>query len=121
MSRSSLFLPRSLIFFVLFFVLDRTNAVVVPFSDCFDAPNNLQNKLNVSTVYAQVLSDEQHGTVLNLTVFGSSPSQIIGLTNDSGSLGKFVEDILRVLLSTNVRSYTFHHNLDPDTQRMDEF
>ncbi|RXW25178.1 hypothetical protein EST38_g690 [Candolleomyces aberdarensis] len=47
---------------------------------------NPQNKLSVSTVYAQVLSDEQHGTVLNLTVFGSSPSQIIGLTNSSGSL-----------------------------------
>ncbi|KAJ2915023.1 hypothetical protein MD484_g5360, partial [Candolleomyces efflorescens] len=113
MSRSSLLLPRSLIFFVLLFVLDRTNAVVVPFSDCFDAPNNLQNKFNVSTVYAQVLSDEQHGTVLNLTVFGNSPSQIIGLTNDSGSLATLFTTTSILTLNAWTNSEYLCENLRP--------
>lgn len=59
----------------------------IPFQDCFNDQASLDQKLNVSTVYAQVLQNTELGNYLNLTVFGTSPQQILGLVNTSTSLG----------------------------------
>jgi hypothetical protein len=55
----------------------------IQFQDCFNQPDSLGNKFNVSTVYAQVLQNADLGNYLNLTVFGTSPQQISGLVNTS--------------------------------------
>ncbi|KAF8914339.1 hypothetical protein CPB84DRAFT_1759012 [Gymnopilus junonius] len=55
-------------------------------SDCFDESDNVDQKFNVSTVYAQVLQNADFGNYLNLTVVGTSPQDILGVTNDSTSL-----------------------------------
>ena len=55
----------------------------IPFQDCFNDPSSLDQKFNVSTVYAQVLQNADLGNYLNLTVFGTSPQQILGLVNTS--------------------------------------
>ena len=66
-------------------LLDVTLAdpVSIPFQDCFNQPNSLDQKFNVSTVYAQVLQNGDLGNYLNLTVFGTSPQPILGLENTS--------------------------------------
>ena len=55
----------------------------IPFQDCFNQPDALGVKFNVSTVYAQVLQNADLGNYLNLTVFGTSPQPILGLENTS--------------------------------------
>ncbi|KAJ6536674.1 hypothetical protein DFH09DRAFT_1401069 [Mycena vulgaris] len=56
----------------------------LPFDDCFSG--NVSAKLTVEQVYGQVLSSEQLGTYLNLTVIGTSAQDIFGFTNTSSSL-----------------------------------
>lgn len=53
------------------------------FQDCFSG--NVTQKLNVSTVYAQIEGD----TTLNLTVIGYSGLPIVGRSNASSKLGAF--------------------------------
>lgn len=55
----------------------------IQFQDCFNQPDSLDQKFNVSTVYAQVLQNADLGSYLNLTVFGTSPQRILGLMNTS--------------------------------------
>jgi hypothetical protein len=55
----------------------------IPFQDCFNSSANLTLKFNVSTVYAQVFQDADLGSYLNLTVFGTSPREIMGLVGTS--------------------------------------
>lgn len=80
-------LPRVLLASCLF-LLFSSSALAQPttlkFQDCFSGDNTTQ-KLNVSTVYAQLLGD----TALNLTVVGQSNIPIIGSANSSSSLGEF--------------------------------
>ncbi|TFY69192.1 hypothetical protein EVG20_g3243 [Dentipellis fragilis] len=56
---------------------------IAPFSDCFSG--NVSQKLNVSTVYAQITHSNTLGRHLNLTVFGDSPLPIEGLANNTNS------------------------------------
>ncbi|KAA1466562.1 hypothetical protein DENSPDRAFT_41766 [Dentipellis sp. KUC8613] len=56
---------------------------IAPFSDCF--AGNVSQKLNVSTVYAQITHSTSLGRHLNLTVFGVSPLPIEGLGNNTNS------------------------------------
>ncbi|KAF5333550.1 hypothetical protein D9611_002728 [Ephemerocybe angulata] len=86
MSKSSSLLPLSLISFLSLFIFARADPVSLPYKDCFDASKGVDNKFAIDTVYAQVLKNEAFGTFLNLTVFGNSPSTIVGTTNASGSL-----------------------------------
>ncbi|KAF8961094.1 hypothetical protein BDZ97DRAFT_1940150 [Flammula alnicola] len=58
----------------------------IPFQDCFDETQGVDQKFNVSTVYAQVLHNEEWGRYLNLTVLGTSPKDIVGMDNTSSSL-----------------------------------
>lgn len=58
------------------------------FFDCFDSGANVTQKLTVSTIYAQVVDNPGQGPNLNLTVLGTSPQDIVGFTNASGSLSK---------------------------------
>jgi hypothetical protein len=58
---------------------------VAQFDDCFSGNSSL--KATVSTVYAQITDSGPLGRHLNLTVLGQSPQQIVGLANDSHSLG----------------------------------
>ncbi|KAF5388004.1 hypothetical protein D9615_000729 [Tricholomella constricta] len=73
---------------VLFLILPRLLAgpSIARFTDCFDEDSNLTQKLNISTVYAQVYDHEEFGKYLNLTVLGTSPQEIQGYTNASTSL-----------------------------------
>jgi hypothetical protein len=61
------------------------------FQDCFSG--NVAMKLNISTVYAQILNSPQMGTYMNLTVFGNSSEDIMGYSNQSTSLGKSPYDV----------------------------
>ncbi|KAH6914675.1 membrane protein [Coprinopsis sp. MPI-PUGE-AT-0042] len=93
--------------------LVRADPAVVPFQDCFDEPDNVQNKLQVSTVYAQVLEDADEVHYLNLTVIGTSPSEIVGVTNTSNSLATlFTSTSVLTLDAWNNASY-FCHTLRP--------
>ncbi|KAJ7681206.1 hypothetical protein B0H17DRAFT_943289 [Mycena rosella] len=56
----------------------------LPFDDCFSG--NVSAKLTVDEVYGQVLTSEQLGTYLNLTVIGTSAQNISGFTDSSSSL-----------------------------------
>jgi len=53
------------------------------FQDCFSG--NVTQKLNVSTVYAQI----DGNTALNLTVIGYSDIPIVGRSNSSTKLGAY--------------------------------
>ena len=55
----------------------------VPFTDCFDSDNTTQ-RVNVSTVYAQVLQNNEWGNYLNLTLLGDAPQSIQGLMHNAG-------------------------------------
>lgn len=55
---------------------------MLSYSDCFSGSNTTQ-KLNVSTVFAQLRGD----SYLNLTVIGQSNIPIIGRANSSSNLG----------------------------------
>ena len=60
--------------------------VAIPrFTDCFSG--NLSLKLNVSTVYAQIITSQSLGKQLNITVLGQSPQVIEGTANGSSNLG----------------------------------
>ncbi|KAG5648736.1 hypothetical protein DXG03_000083 [Asterophora parasitica] len=59
---------------------------IVRFTDCFDGNNGGAQKLNISSVYAQVYDNDGFGRYLNLTVLGTSPQEIQGYTNTSTSL-----------------------------------
>jgi hypothetical protein len=58
----------------------------LPFHDCFTG--NVTQKLNISTVYAQVVGDGNVDSHLNLTVFGTAGLPIMGSSNDSLNLGE---------------------------------
>jgi len=79
-------MPRSL--FLLLLAVPRVLAdpATATFLDCFDNDANVTRKLTVSTVYAQVVDNAGTGPNLNLTVLGTSPEDIVGFLNTSGSL-----------------------------------
>ena len=54
---------------------------VLQYTDCFSGSNTTQ-KLNISTVYGQLLT-EPHATWLNLTLIGSTPDTILEASNGS--------------------------------------
>ncbi|CAK5263174.1 unnamed protein product [Mycena citricolor] len=56
----------------------------LPFTDCFNG--NASAKFSIDKVYGQVLTTDQTGTYLNLTVIGSSPQEIFGFVDSSSSL-----------------------------------
>ncbi|ETW84113.1 hypothetical protein HETIRDRAFT_34584 [Heterobasidion irregulare TC 32-1] len=60
------------------------NPILAPFDDCFIG--NATQKLNVSSVYAQITTTESLGNHLNLTVFGESAQEIVGYQNGSSDL-----------------------------------
>lgn len=64
------------------------NPLNVSFTDCFDSNGNTSLKLSISSVYAQVLEDDQQSVYLNLTVLGDSPQEIVGYSNTSLNLGE---------------------------------
>lgn len=81
---------RSLAFFLLLCLPHvHSDPAVARFTECFDEDGGVTPRLQISTVYAQVLQNNDLGNYLNLTVLGSSPQPILGFTNTSGSLGKF--------------------------------
>lgn len=78
--------------------------VQLPWGDCFTG-TNLTQKLNVTTVYAQLVDQ----TSLNITILGQSNIPIRGQVNDSTKLGAFeygVHQFWRML--TKGSSYAIH-------------
>ena len=95
------------------------NPASIPFQDCFNQPNSLNQKFNVNTIYAQVLQNEDLGNYLNLTVLGTSPQEIQGLVNTSTSLGMPLSGYARSLLVLiNFASYPFYIHICAYPQRM---
>jgi len=92
----------------------------VPFDDCFDETDSESQKFQVNTVYAQVLKNDQWGNYLNLTVFGTSPKDILGHTNSSTSLCECKVYLSELASSIFVLSNPLHLNLYLDPQRMVE-
>lgn len=68
------------------------NPILTPFDDCFIG--NATQKLNVSSVYAQITTTESLGKHLNLTVFGESAQEIVGYQNGSSDLCMTVHSCL---------------------------
>lgn len=66
-----------------------SDPAVARFTECFDDDGNATQRLQISTVFAQVLENQSLGKYLNLTLLGHSPQEILGFTNTSGSLGEF--------------------------------
>jgi len=58
------------------------------FADCFNEPDSLPQKLEVTNVYAQVLFNETMGRYLNLVVTGNTPQELFGVIGNSSSLGE---------------------------------
>lgn len=82
--------PTPLTLLLIPFLFTRVNAdpATLPFADCFAASNsNIDQRISVDFVYAQVLPNEEWGQYLNLTILGSSPQEVSGFTNQSSSLG----------------------------------
>ncbi|KAF8166980.1 hypothetical protein BJ912DRAFT_1034832 [Pholiota molesta] len=78
----------------------------IPFDDCFDEPGSEAQKFTVDTVYAQILRNDAWGNYLNLTVLGTSPQPITGVTNDSTSLATlFTTSSVLTLTSFSNSSY----------------
>ncbi|TFK43868.1 hypothetical protein BDQ12DRAFT_675694 [Crucibulum laeve] len=77
--------PAFLVSFLILVLLPAVLAdpATLPFVDCFDDTGNVTQKLNVSTVYAQVHQNDQWGTYLNLTVIGETPQEIVGSSSSS--------------------------------------
>ncbi|KAM6496152.1 Transient receptor potential (TRP) ion channel domain containing protein [Amanita muscaria] len=83
-----LILHRSFIPLFLLLILPRVFAgpATVYFSDCFDQSANVTQKLNISTIYAQILQSDVWDHYLNLTLLGENPQGIINFANTSSSL-----------------------------------
>src|SRR3984957_20568352 len=87
----------------------------LPFQDCFSGNDSF--KLNVSTVYGQILSIGQTERYLNLTVFGESAQSITGFSNESTSLGIFYHlSNLQYLIFNS--SYSLHHDIRPHLEHL---
>jgi hypothetical protein len=96
MMRTLLSIPRPLLILLLFAAPHiRANPATLTPKDCFSG--NAVQKLNISTVYAQILDNDQMGTYLNLTVLGTSSQQILGLSNASTSLGELYPRVVDLL------------------------
>jgi hypothetical protein len=63
----------------------RAQPAALQFQDCFTGNDTL--KINVATVYGQILTSSPMQKFLNLTVFGESGQVIAGFSNESSSLG----------------------------------
>ncbi|PFH47802.1 hypothetical protein AMATHDRAFT_66795 [Amanita thiersii Skay4041] len=102
---SLLCLPRSFTSLLLFLILPQVLAepATVPFSDCFDRGANTSQKLDINTVYAQILPNEVWGKYLNLTLLGNSSQGITGFSNTSNSLSTLftTTNILTLTAATN--------------------
>lgn len=73
------------LFLSLFFCeLSLAQPATLKFQDCFSG-GNLTEKLDVTTVYAQVIGDQ----LLNLTIVGNSNIPIVGRSSTSTKLGAF--------------------------------
>lgn len=81
-------LPHSLFLSLLFLFLPQVlgDPATVGFSDCFDQSANVSQKLNITTIYAQILPNDTWGQYLNLTLLGESSTGIVGFSNSSSSL-----------------------------------
>ncbi|KAH9960519.1 hypothetical protein BC827DRAFT_1208355 [Russula dissimulans] len=80
--RSPSFFP--LAFFSFLFQNAVAQVAIPRFTDCFTG--SASNKLNISTVYAQITTSESLGTHLNITLLGHSPDTIQGSANGSSDL-----------------------------------
>ena len=77
----TIFLTLTFVLFCPLYV--SADPVSLPFTDCSDPRTNETLKFQVDTVYGQVLHSARWGHYLNLTVFGSSPTGILGQSNSS--------------------------------------
>lgn len=106
---------------VLVFLLNYHLVVAQPSTlqsiDCFSGTNS-SVKLNISTVYGQVITDDRLGTHLNLTVFGNSSQNIVGAASSTLPLCEILLFYSRVSCahSSPRDSHSFHYNHSIDTQ-----
>ncbi|THH16421.1 hypothetical protein EW146_g4219 [Bondarzewia mesenterica] len=87
--------------------------IVAPFDDCFTG-NNTQ-KLNVSTVYAQITETESLGRHLNLTILGESGQEIVGFANGSNDLATLFSSTEMLTFSISNNNSYFCSTLRPSS------
>ncbi|KAG6910813.1 hypothetical protein DXG01_007702 [Tephrocybe rancida] len=105
---------RGALLFLLLVPRILADPAVARFTDCFDeASSNSSQKLEISTVYAQVLENDGLGMYLNLTVLGSSPQPIQGFTNSSTSLATLFTTTNVLTLNAWTNSTYFCNSLRP--------
>ncbi|TFK46886.1 hypothetical protein OE88DRAFT_1666659 [Heliocybe sulcata] len=81
--------PLAFLFSVLVSLVT-AEVATVPFHDCFSGDPSV--KLNVSTVYAQILHNDSLGKYLNITVLGQSGQNISGRAEGSNNLATLFTD-----------------------------
>ncbi|KDR84119.1 hypothetical protein GALMADRAFT_86988 [Galerina marginata CBS 339.88] len=107
-------LPPALLSLILLLLPSATaDPASIPFQDCFDESDSVNQKFNVSTIYAQVLQNAEFGRYLNLTVVGTSPQDIVGLTNTSTSLSTLFTTSSVLTLSAWSNSTYLCQNMRP--------
>lgn len=76
--------PLSFLFLALFILQVLAQPATLPFSEC-TAGNAIDPslKINVSTVYGQIVTNDELGRHLNLTVIGDTGQTIIPISNDT--------------------------------------
>lgn len=95
------------------------NPASLTFQDCFDDTENENQRLQVDSVYAQVLQDDLNSHYLNLTVFGSSPNEIVGISNSSSLCKPKIDDTtVNQHYLTFMSSNSIHDNFCFDSYRM---
>lgn len=77
-------LPFSLLLVLYFVLTTSAEPIEVQFDDCFSG--SASDKLNITNVYAQVVTTEALGNHLNFTVIGEAGEQIAGAETGSGQL-----------------------------------
>lgn len=110
--RSCTLLAASLSLFFSISVL--AQPATLGFQDCFFG--NVSQKLNVSTVYAQL----EGNIALNLTVIGYSNLPIVGRSNSSTKLGVFLSrDTIYISYRLSTPSHIIHFYVNPYNWCMD--
>lgn len=91
---------------------------VVQYQDCFSG-SNTQQKINVSTVYAQLVPEEDSRAHLNFTVIGSTPQEIFEASNDAVASTSAVAYSAHIALTTNA-SNSIHNDIHADIRCLEQ-
>ncbi|KDQ64151.1 hypothetical protein JAAARDRAFT_166156 [Jaapia argillacea MUCL 33604] len=111
MNPASLLFPLLLSLLLLWPTQIRCQPATLQFDDCFTGQQD--QKLNISTIYGQVLESESMGRYLNFTILGDSPANISGYASDSNNLATLFTTTSMLTFTTWDNSSYFCQTLRP--------